>query len=95
MFGKCALSLYSSVVERQSCKLKVLGSIPSGGLFPASGQLRSVAFSAFVLQLCGFERFRAVASGAFVRLPPVGRASPIRTEPRHSKFRLASKIFKA
>ena len=23
--------LYSSVVERQSCKLKVLGSIPSGG----------------------------------------------------------------
>ena len=25
--------LYSSVVERQSCKLKVLGSIPSGGLF--------------------------------------------------------------
>ena len=26
-------SLYSSVAERQSCKLKVLGSIPSGG-FP-------------------------------------------------------------
>ena len=26
-----AQSLYSSVVERQSCKLKVLGSIPSGG----------------------------------------------------------------
>ena len=25
--------LYSSVAERQSCKLKVLGSIPSGGLF--------------------------------------------------------------
>ena len=25
------VSLYSSVVERQSCKLKVLGSIPSGG----------------------------------------------------------------
>ena len=24
-------SLYSSVAERQSCKLKVLGSIPSGG----------------------------------------------------------------
>ena len=24
--------LYSSVAERQSCKLKVLGSIPSGGL---------------------------------------------------------------
>jgi hypothetical protein len=27
--NKC---LYSSVVERQSCKLKVLGSVPSGGL---------------------------------------------------------------
>ena len=27
----CKQSLYSSVVERQSCKLKVLGSIPSGG----------------------------------------------------------------
>ena len=27
-------SLYSSVAERQSCKLKVLGSIPSGGCFP-------------------------------------------------------------
>ena len=26
----CTTSLYSSVVERQSCKLKVLGSIPSG-----------------------------------------------------------------
>ncbi len=26
-------SLYSSVAERQSCKLKVLGSIPSGGFF--------------------------------------------------------------
>lgn len=25
------MRLYSSVVERQSCKLKVLGSIPSGG----------------------------------------------------------------
>ena len=31
--GNCPLhnSLYSSVAERQSCKLKVLGSIPSGG----------------------------------------------------------------
>ena len=30
----CAsIGLYSSVVERQSCKLKVLGSIPSGGSF--------------------------------------------------------------
>ena len=29
-------SLYSSVAERQSCKLKVLGSIPSGGCMPSS-----------------------------------------------------------
>ena len=29
--------LYSSVAERQSCKLKVLGSIPSGGLFLRAG----------------------------------------------------------
>ncbi len=29
-----AHGLYSSVAERQSCKLKVLGSIPSGGYFP-------------------------------------------------------------
>ena len=29
--------LYSSVVERQSCKLKVLGSIPSGGSFYSGG----------------------------------------------------------
>ena len=28
--------LYSSVAERQSCKLKVLGSIPSGGFVPSS-----------------------------------------------------------
>ena len=34
---KVRQGLYSSVVERQSCKLKVLGSIPSGGLiFDAS-----------------------------------------------------------
>jgi hypothetical protein len=31
------VSLYSSVVERQSCKLKVLGSIPSGGFFVVVG----------------------------------------------------------
>ena len=29
--GLFGISLYSSVAERQSCKLKVLGSIPSGG----------------------------------------------------------------
>ena len=33
LFPNC---LYSSVVERQSCKLKVLGSIPSGGSFASS-----------------------------------------------------------
>ena len=31
-------SLYSSVAERQSCKLKVLGSIPSGGYVSAEWQ---------------------------------------------------------
>ena len=31
-------SHYSSVAERQSCKLKVLGSIPSGGLIHAGMQ---------------------------------------------------------
>jgi hypothetical protein len=30
-FSHGRISLYSSVAERQSCKLKVLGSIPSGG----------------------------------------------------------------
>ena len=37
---RCAIaghhSLYSSVAERQSCKLKVLGSIPSGGFAGAA-----------------------------------------------------------
>ena len=31
LITKARQGLYSSVVERQSCKLKVLGSIPSGG----------------------------------------------------------------
>ena len=31
--------LYSSVVERQSCKLKVLGSIPSEGSFVRDGMV--------------------------------------------------------
>ena len=35
--------LYSSVAERQSCKLKVLGSIPSGGYYPASTPARQAA----------------------------------------------------
>ena len=30
----CIQGLYSSVAERQSCQLKVLGSIPSGGCIP-------------------------------------------------------------
>ena len=34
------ISLYSSVVERQSCKLKVLGSNPSGGWLIASQTAR-------------------------------------------------------
>ena len=33
--------LYSSVVERQSCKLKVLGSIPSGGCMAVGLEVES------------------------------------------------------
>ena len=46
--------LYSSVVERQSCKLKVLGSIPSGGsLFRhSSDELKIVLYSG----ACGNRR---------------------------------------
>jgi hypothetical protein len=42
--GANTTCLYSSVVERQSCKLKVLGSIPSGGCYElASGMHRGIA----------------------------------------------------
>ena len=64
---KNALSLYSSVVERQSCKLKVLGSIPSGGLFPDSLH--------FALWFPTLSCCRFVASSAFVPLPPLGQAN--------------------
>ena len=40
-------SLYSSVVERQSCKLKVLGSIPSGGSCVLVSTMLSAAFGDF------------------------------------------------
>ena len=39
-----AVRLYSSVVERQSCKLKVLGSIPSGG-FSVGSQYRFLTYT--------------------------------------------------
>ena len=65
---KNALSLYSSVVERQSCKLKVLGSIPSGGLFPASLQFCAAVSNAFLPSLCGFQRFRATGSACSSKL---------------------------
>ena len=42
-------SLYSSVVERQSCKLKVLGSIPSGGCYFVG---RFVVIRLLVVQFC-------------------------------------------
>jgi hypothetical protein len=42
--------LYSSVVERQSCKLKVLGSIPSGGL------LCAFLISSFACKRCASMR---------------------------------------
>ena len=37
--------LYSSVAERQSCKLKVLGSIPSGGYLLAGRSMQSQFFA--------------------------------------------------
>jgi hypothetical protein len=53
------VSLYSSVVERQSCKLKVLGSIPSGGFLPS--------FSYVCLHVIGSHRMSSVhGSGVFV-----------------------------
>ena len=44
-----AQRLYSSVVERQSCKLKVLGSIPSGGYYFVAG---FAVCRLLVIQLC-------------------------------------------
>ena len=43
----CCRGLYSSVVERQSCKLKVLGSIPSGGF---GGALHSLPIAHCVIE---------------------------------------------
>ena len=48
------ISLYSSVVERQSCKLKVLGSIPSGGSLSAKlvdVSLVAISFSPLAFEL--------------------------------------------
>ena len=48
MTGCCASGdkcLYSSVAERQSCKLKVLGSIPSGGYLLAGRSMQSQFFA--------------------------------------------------
>ena len=81
---KARQGLYSSVVERQSCKLKVLGSIPSGGFFRTS---------AFHKAMCGdvcpvaaaqdslAERSKAVAQGAI----PQGRGF----EPHSCHFAIA------
>ena len=41
--------LYSSVVERQSCKLKVLGSIPSGGFLLEAVSRHTVIYCCLVL----------------------------------------------
>ena len=49
--GTC---LYSSVVERQSCKLKVLGSIPSGGsLVPLQGKFKALLLVSWCPGVCG------------------------------------------
>ena len=50
-----AQRLYSSVVERQSCKLKVLGSIPSGGYAFLTGRASIRATPARKLTLAGLE----------------------------------------
>ena len=46
---------YSSVVERQSCKLKVLGLIPSGGYAFLTGRTSIRATPARKLTLAGLE----------------------------------------
>ena len=49
-------SLYSSVAERQSCKLKVLGSIPSGGFRSPGSRSRKGAADRGGLRLGGWAR---------------------------------------
>ena len=57
------MCLYSSVAERQSCKLKVLGSIPSGGLLSVQ-----VAFGVALLTLPHFARSLSLSSTCLLRL---------------------------
>ena len=75
----------SSVVERQSCKLKVLGSVPSGGFFEKQafwiarrGDVCPIAAAQDSLA----ERSKAVAQGA----TPQGRG----LDPRSCHFAVAS-----
>jgi hypothetical protein len=56
------IGLYSSVAERQSCKLKVLGSIPSGGFF---AQLLVVCLS----MASGLKRNIAMCEAREIRTP--------------------------
>ena len=72
-----AQRLYSSVVERQSCKLKVLGSIPSGGYYFVAG---FVVCRLLVIQFCvwrGYLRSSALLKKGIWRN---GSASDSRSE---------------
>ena len=80
------VSLYSSVVERQSCKLKVLGSIPSGGFLPSfnyvclhviSSHCMSSVHGSGVFVCGGFERGLLLAMTFFENLipPPTSQSS--------------------
>ena len=80
------VSLYSSVVERQSCKLKVLGSIPSGGFLPSfnyvclhvmSSCCMSSVNACGVFVCGGFERGLLLAMTFFENLipPPTSQSS--------------------
>ena len=80
------VSLYSSVVERQSCKLKVLGSIPSGGFLPSfnyvclqvmSSWCMSSVIACGVFVCGGFERGLLLAMTFFENLipPPTSQSS--------------------
>ena len=79
-------SLYSSVVERQSCKLKVLGSIPSGGFLPSFNYVYLQVMSSWCMSsviacgvfVCGgFERGLLLAMTFFENLipPPTSQSS--------------------
>ena len=68
-----SLSLYSSVAERQSCKLKVLGSIPSGGclMHTCVRHLRLV-IRPMAMHMIYEPAFSTTSLLLYVRTPTVG-----------------------